>query len=428
MAVRINVARAVLGLLGLLGCSEKDEGGSPTVSTALLEPPAQGKGVQLRMVSPLDPGTETERCMFHQVGPEGLAVNREDVRFTSGSHHVLLYVTPYTQVPTQDRFGTNVDTSGVFECGAKGPTAHWEVTGVAGGSQIANGAPIINDLPSGTAIIIPAGTVLLMNTHYLNSTGKVLETDARINLYTIPQSEVTTEAGILFWYNPFIYIPAQQHASAREVCTVKNNIQLINAQSHMHRRGVGYVARALDSSGTPIDELYRTTEWEEVEMNTFEPPKTLTAGQKVDFQCDYLNTTDHTIIQGLSTQDEMCMFLGLYYPRDRQTELCGLSAEWEGRFWGATWVGQGTADGAATAACLGAAKDRSEDGGASFFKCVSESCPSISEQVSGAARCLATQGLGACRSQCSTDPVSCKTCIQTQCAEAMSTLTSAVCT
>lgn len=428
MAARTKVAAAVLPLLALLACSGEDNGDSSKRSAALLEPPPKGEGVQLKMTSSLAAGTETERCMFYQVGPEGLAVNHEDVRFTSGSHHILLFVTPYTAIPTQDRFGNSVDTSGIFECGSRGPTAHWEVTGVAGGSQIADGAPIINDLPAGTAIVIPPGTVLLMNTHYLNSTGKEMETDARINLHTIPAAEVTTEAGILFWYNPNIYIPAQQSASAREVCPIRKDIQLVNAQSHMHRRGVGYVARLLDASDAPLSELYRTTEWEEVEMDTFEPPMALTAGQKVDFQCDYQNTTDHTIFQGLSTKDEMCMFLGLYYPKDRQTELCGLNAEWKGAFWGATWIGQGAADGATTAACLGAAKDRSEDGGESFFKCVFDSCPTINTQLSAAVRCLGTQGLGACGPQCSTDAASCKACIQTQCAESVSTLSKATCT
>ena len=34
-----------------------------------------------------------------------------------------------------------------------------------------------------------------MNTHYLNATGKALETDARVNVYTIPAAEVKTEGG-----------------------------------------------------------------------------------------------------------------------------------------------------------------------------------------------------------------------------------------
>jgi hypothetical protein len=416
-----------MSLLGYLGCSSND-GSKPQTTSELLAPPPNGQGIQLKMASTLDAGVETERCMFYKVGADGLAVNHEEVRYTPGSHHVLLYVTPYTDIPTQDRFGNAVDTSGIFECGPKGPTSHWQVNGVAGGAQIADGPPIVDDLPSGVAFVIPAGTILLMNTHYLNATGQALQTDARINLYTIASSEVTTEAGILFWYDPIIYIPSQEKRSAREVCPIRTDIQLVNAQSHMHRRGIGYVARELDTTGAPAGELYRGTEWEEVALTKFQPTKHLSAGQSVDFQCNYSNTTDHTIIQGLSTADEMCMFLGLYYPKDRQTELCGLNADWSGAFWGATWFGEGTADGATTATCLNSAKPKSVDNGASFYACMDDSCPAIGVPMSNAARCLATNGLGACSNECGgTDATTCQTCVAQNCGTAMQALATATC-
>ncbi len=419
-------AGILLSLTGYLGCS--DDGAKPQTNEELLAPPPAGKGVQIKMASTLDVGVETERCMFYKVGAGGLAVNHEEVRYTPGSHHVLLYVTPYADIPTQDRFGNTVDTSGIFECGPNGPTAHWQVNGVAGGAQIADGPPVVDGLPEGVAFTIPEGTVLLMNTHYLNATGQTLHTDARINLYTLASSEVTTEAGILFWYNPIIYVPSQEMRSAREVCPIRKDIQLLNAQSHMHRRGIGYVARELDASGTQVGELYRGTEWEEVALTKFQPGKTLSAGQSIDFQCDYSNTTDHTIVQGLATTDEMCMFIGLYYPKDRQTELCGLNADWSGAFWAATWVGGGTADGAATASCLNSANPQSVDNGASFYACVVDSCPAISGPVSEAARCLATDALGACSSECGgSDAASCQACVSQNCGSAMQALAAATC-
>lgn len=418
---------AVLALLMSVGCSDSSAVGSSDDNGNPLEPPAAQQGVQLKMTSALKAGVETERCMFYQVGDDDLAVNREEVRFTHGSHHILLFVTPYESIPTEDRFGTTVDTSGVFECGQEGPTAHWTVNGVAGGSQIANGTPVVDDLPPGVAFVIPARTVLLMNTHYLNATDATIQTDARINLYTLDRSEVQQEAGILFWYNPIIYAPSGQTSRAQEVCPIRKDINLLNAQSHMHKRGVGYVAKERDAMGVEQGELYSTTEWEEVELRRFSPSRPLKAGQTVDFACDYDNRTDHDIIQGLATTDEMCMFIGLYYPKDRQTELCGLNSEWSGAFWAATWIGQGVSSGAQTASCLANASTVTTDDGASFFKCVVESCGAISQHVSNAARCLATQGLGACKTPCSTDAESCSSCVNEQCSSAMSTLSQATC-
>src|SRR5256885_31945 len=121
--------RPVLGLLAVVAagaCSSKEA--APVTSGGVdLSPPPAGQGVQFQMVSALDPGVETERCRFFVAPAEGYYVNRQQVKFTPGSHHVLLYTTPYEKVPTKDEKGNDVDTSGIFECGKSGPTAHWKV-------------------------------------------------------------------------------------------------------------------------------------------------------------------------------------------------------------------------------------------------------------------------------------------------------------
>ena len=80
--------------------------------------------------------------MFYRVPAEGLYVNREEIRYTPGSHHVLVFKTPYTEVPTTTLRGETVDTRGVFDCGENGATADWDVVGVAGGAQSSDGPPV----------------------------------------------------------------------------------------------------------------------------------------------------------------------------------------------------------------------------------------------------------------------------------------------
>ena len=57
------------------------------------------------MVSQVAPGLEIERCNFFRVpvDSEGWYVEREAVRYTQGSHHVLLFSTDYTEIPTMTR-------------------------------------------------------------------------------------------------------------------------------------------------------------------------------------------------------------------------------------------------------------------------------------------------------------------------------------
>jgi hypothetical protein len=424
-----------VALQGGIGCGEstapKNEPrgtkGSGSPSAVDLAPPPAGTGVQLEMASELGPGVEVERCKFFTVPPDGLYVNREDIRFTAGSHHVLLYQTPYTSIPTEDRFGDQVDTSSIFDCGKLGPTAHWEVNGILGGSQVAEGSSIVEHLPEDTAVRFPGGTIMLMNTHYLNASSQTIQTDARINLYTVPAAQVKREAGFLFFYNPFIRVPAQGNAEAREVCAVPSDEFLVNAQSHMHRRGVGYRAVLLEADGSQGDELYSGTDWEDVVKRNFEPPKLLKAGERIDYRCEYDNREDRVVTQGLSTKDEMCMLLGLYFPKNRQFELCGLDDTWAGGFMGAQWIGSGAASGRETVDCLLGAEDPDKDKGDSFFGCVVQSCPRISQPMSDAARCLYTKGLGKCSTACEASGDGCSACYRPICQESVDTLALAQC-
>jgi hypothetical protein len=422
------IGAAALGIgLAAAGCSDDAGTPSPAGSTPdLLPPPKPGEGVQLKMVSTLAAATETERCMFYQVPPEGMYVHSQEIRYTPGSHHVLVYMTPYKEIPTRTRGGQAVDTGGIFECGKGGPTANWEVNGVLGGAQKGDAPPIVGELPSDTAIVVPGGSVLMMNTHYLNASTRELQTDARINFYLVPREQVKQEAGILFLYNPFIHIPGNSRSRARMTCPVRKDITLVNGQSHMHRRGVDYAAYLTDATGNRLDELYTTHEWEEVIPRRFQPGKTLQAGQWIDYQCGYDNKEDRTVIQGLATTDEMCMFIGLYYPRDEQTEFCADDQMGDKQFLAARWIGNGSADGAATADCLSKAMDPSMRGTGAFYGCVVDSCDKISGPMTEATRCLVTSGQE-CQEACKGDGAGCGACLRQACTSPMSDLSAATC-
>ena len=319
-----------------------------------------------------------------------------------------------------------MDTRGVFECGKGGPTFNWSVNGVVGGAQKADAPAVVEGLPADTAMVVPGGAVLLMNTHYLNASPRPLETEARLNLYLIPRAQVTREAGIIFFYNPFIHVAGNSRASARMSCPIRKDITLLNSQSHMHRRGVDYVAYLTDPAGTWIDELYRTKEWEDVILRRYEPSRQLTAGQRIDYQCGYDNKESRTVIQGLATTDEMCMFLGLYYPRDPQTEFCASDEKAEARYLGGRWIGTGTTDGAATADCLTRSMAMEVGGEEALNACVVGSCPKVSDPMSRSALCLFSSG-GKCEQTCKGGPDACGACLRAMCNGPLDELQSTSC-
>lgn len=413
-----NLRAILIGSIALLGCSSDPADPGTTPPADLLAPPPEGMGVQFKMVTEIGPGVETERCQFFKAPAEGLYVNREEVRFTQGSHHVLLFKTSYNEIPTTNKAGAVVDTSKVLDC-PDGPNADWDAGPVVGGSQSFDGDSMLNTLPSDVAVHLPPGTVVLMNVHYVNASSEALVADARINLYSIPKEQVKHEAGLLFFYNPFIHIPAGGKGTARMRCPVTQDISIVNVQSHMHRRGVNFVADVTDGDGNKLQELYTNTEWEQVPVRSFDPLLTVKAGQALDYRCDYENKEATDINQGPRSKDEMCMLLGAYYPRNAALETCQDGTG----FLAATWIGNGTADGAASLMCMANATSAAD-----FYGCVVNSCAKIGPEVSDFVRCQGSAGFGACISQCSgPDTSMCQSCVSSACNSAQTALSSATC-
>ena len=91
-------------------------------------------------------------------------------------------------------------------------------------------------------------------------------------------------------------------------------------------------------------------------------------------------------------------------PRDEQLERC---ADDTG-FLSATWIGDGTADGAASLMCMSTAMSAGD-----YFGCVTNRI-----------------GYGKCLSQCTgagADPAVCQTCLDTECDAAKTAMTNAKC-
>ena len=412
---------ALLGAQALTGCSS-DEPRTPAPQDGPLEPPASGLGIQYRMTSTIGAGQEVERCKLFVAPPEGLLVQREEVRFSPGSHHVVLYKTSYTEIPATTRRGVAVNGAEVHDC-SDGAPADWDVTGIVGGSQSFEGDSFLGALPAGVALRVEPGTVLVMNTHYLNASAEELDADARINLFTMPPEEMEVEAGMMFHYNGFIRVPANGSASARMRCPVEQDISIVRVQSHMHRRGVGFAAHRVSGQDGGMEEIYTSADWENVPAEEFTPPLAIKAGDALDFRCDYVNTESRDVAQGLKTSDEMCMLIGPYYPKDPRIDQCvdeqGLPAE--------TWIGSGAATCAAAMECFTTALFSGDGDPGVLYGCVVDSCEGAADEISSFVRCEMSAGYGACDAECDASVDGCAACISTACAAEVGACEAAAC-
>lgn len=385
-----------LAVLALSACNGPEESTSGATTTSsgddLLAAPAPGEGIQLRMTTKIGAGVEAEHCQLLRV-PEGadLWVQRDEVRFTQGSHHVLLYETPYTDFPTEKEDGTPIDPSAPFDC-SEGPTNGFRVTKLLGGSQNGEGESLLS-FPEGVAMGVHAGAVVLLNVHYVNPSSEDLTPEVRLNLYTVPEAEVKTEGDILFLYNPLIKVPANGTATARMRCPVHKDITLANVQSHMHRRGVGYAAGLAGEAP-----FYENTSWSDVPVKAFEPGLVIKAGSALDYHCDYKNPEAHDVYQGAKSTDEMCMLIGSYYPADPATSRCATA---DGAAMADEWVGQGKATCAETIACIQVAFSANEPLHA-ITDCMMVADPAVSKESSAALDCIFSSSgdpLTECQSQ-----------------------------
>jgi hypothetical protein len=387
----LNRPLGALFVLALVAACGAEESESTPTDDGILAPPAAGQGVQFKMLTTIEPGTEVEHCQFVKAPPEGMNVNRDQVKFTSGSHHVLLYQTPYTEIPTESQRGGKIDTSGVFDC-SNGATFDWQVTTIVAGSQNISGASGV-EFPPDVAMKVPGNAVLLINAHYINTSAEPIEPEVAINVYTIPDSQVKIEGGLLFWYNPFIRVDANGGGLAKMSCPIPEDIMLGTMQSHMHRRGVDYAATVL-KDGVAGETLYENQDWEGVPVTQWKEGHKIEGGSRIEYFCGYKNAEARDVYQGPRTTDEMCMLIGSYWPARPEVSLCALDPKnLPGtQDLAAEWTGNGTATCGETLSCI---QNASQDTFDAFFQdltdCVDESRPASKKTVSDGVRCLLTR-------------------------------------
>lgn len=395
-------------LLATTGCGSDEAAVTPDPpDDGLLAPPAAGEGVQYKMVQKIEAGQDIEYCMFTRAPDEGIFVNSQKVQYTEGSHHVLLMTTPYDEIPAEA-------PEGIFECDGFGD---YDVISLVGGAQSQNSA-FMENIPADVAFEIPPGAVLIMNTHYLNTAPEALEAEARINLYSIPESEVSERAGVLFWYNFVIAVEPQGTGYANAQCPVQNDITMLDIQSHMHARGTHFEAHLLDEKrGESVEMLYENEEWEEVPVKFFEPGKELSAGQWIEWTCNYENPEDRPVTQGAKATDEMCVLFGTYYPYDENVEFCSTEGGIENWMLQSELKMEGTETCSTTLDCI------IEDGdlfSPDYQRCILNACPAAAQEVTDVVKCHATDGWDA---GCDGDLV----CLLNACNTEISACTAAAC-
>jgi hypothetical protein len=287
----------------------KPDDGTGRQATAL-------EDVEFGMGAHIGAGVETQKCVYVAMPADRgvIAVPSAESHYTPGSHHFLVYRTGKTEVPEGG--------GEIHECGAAEL-----INDLQGTYYEAQRPDDSRTLPDGVAHLFQPGEVLLLTSHYLNTTEEDIDASMTFTLHTIDAGDVDQEAGSIFFYNYNIALPPNSQTTVRRTCPIPEEMNLAILWSHMHWRGTGFRAKTDDAAIVDrIGDLYDSETWNEPPPRDFpnDPPVTLHAGATVTYECDFSNDTAETVVQGPSAEtNEMCILHGMYWPRqDPSVELC----------------------------------------------------------------------------------------------------------
>jgi hypothetical protein len=272
--------------------------------------------IEFSMSAHIGAGKETQRCLNVRM-PEDrgvIAVPAAESHYTPGSHHFLVYRTGKTEMPPG---GDEVHECAITE----------QVVGLEGTYYEAQQPDEERVLPDGVAHLFQPGEVILLTSHYLNTTEDDVDANVVFTLHTISPRAVEHEAGSIFFYNFDITLPPNSERTVTRTCPIPEEMNLALLWGHMHRRGLEFRARTDDARVIDrVGDLYDSHVWSEPPPRVYptDPPVMLHTGATITYQCDFKNDTPNTIVQGQSADtNEMCILHGMYWPRQSSdVELC----------------------------------------------------------------------------------------------------------
>lgn len=321
--MRLHTWKIGVVCLGLsaLGACDNDDSGAPEPHAELgggLNPdevegefeivddlpasvPAPGEGV-LEYSFPeriVPPGTEVVSCVYMEPTKEDLWVRHvESFQGTYGHHFVVFKISH----PIFER-----EPGHISDCES--------------GSEMLRITPAVSssnfgvDFPEGMGVFLPAGTQLVLQQHYVNTSLKGLRVKDVMHLETVTPDAISERAG--FWGHSDIAFELAPEPGEQLVtfdCTVPRDMMNLMVGPHMHEWGLRFQAQLVrDGEVTNLVDLdHWDPEYRDLPPVTsfVDEPLQLKKGDIIRTNCWFENTLD----EPLKFPQEMCATYGYFYP------------------------------------------------------------------------------------------------------------------
>lgn len=163
-------------------------------------------------------------------------------------------------------------------------------------------------LPEGAAMLIPAGTQIVVQLHLLNATPEPVTERAAIRVRRSESGAAATPVGWYAFGTSRIRLPAGEATDVRSLCRVERGATVFAGGPHMHYLGT----RSLLEIGSEVGALSpaHVRDPYDFDDQTIDPlALELEAGDLVQLTCSFDNHHDHEVVFGESSRDEMCYFV-----------------------------------------------------------------------------------------------------------------------
>jgi Copper type II ascorbate-dependent monooxygenase, C-terminal domain len=290
-------------LATLLGCGSHDQAPS-SEDVQFIEgfhPPALAPN-EVRVLAPLvteiPAGGDVSWCTYIENPFDGEVDVIQSRGFQSkfGHHAILMEV-----VGAESRLGDSHKCTDADMTNARF---------LAGGSDAAAQFKI----PEGIAFRIKKKSVLMIQTHWINTSNAQVVGQAVFNIGVQPPDGKRQAAQLFAAYTANVTLPPRGPASAKTECKIQQEMSLFALGGHAHEWGT-HVKLTVDRAGKN-DMLY-DHDWEphfqaDPPLNYYDTktPLQLHAGDVLHVECEYQNTSDAEV----RFPREMCVGLGFYFP------------------------------------------------------------------------------------------------------------------
>jgi hypothetical protein len=166
--------------------------------------------------------------------------------------------------------------------------------------------------PNGVGLHVRKGDALTLELHVVNTSTETLRGDSGLEIVEADPTTAMEEANILNPALTELTLPPNTTTTASGKCTVTSDQTLFAIGPHMHELGTHFKSTLTQGGKTRVllDEDF---DWNQ---QVFEPLERIEvhAGDTVNLECTWHNTTPKTVHWGTTSDQEMCSAFVYRYP------------------------------------------------------------------------------------------------------------------